>query len=297
MRWCMNIVGSGAIGGLCAAGAQHANLPYRAIVREHSNKLRFVEGLDGTITHLDYAEHDIAKLGEHDVLILPLKAFQIGDALQQWQKRINKATPVILFHNGMGGTELATTWLPDNPVFLATTSHGALKLNADTVKHTGMGSTMLGMAFSHPLAKKLQPVVTALMEACIGPVTWREDMQTALWQKLLINCAINPLTALENVKNGALANPQYRATLQLVCQEVCLTAQACGVQLDEENALEQVLAVVRNTAENYSSMHQDIAHHRPSEIDAINGYVVQQAQKKGIDVPVNTRLFLAIKAL
>jgi 2-dehydropantoate 2-reductase len=122
-------------------------------------------------------------------------------------------------------------------------------------------------------------------------------MHSALWQKLLINCAINPLTALANVKNGELAQASYRPTLQAICEEVCLTAQACGIFIDANSALEQVLNVIENTAENYSSMHQDIAHKRPTEIDAINGYVVKQAQKKGIDVPVNTQMLLAIKAL
>lgn len=297
MSWRINILGSGAIGGLCAAGAQSAKLPYRCITRDRRPPLKFVEDLDGQITTLSPLPYDDEILDNNDLLIIPLKAFQLEKALQHWQRRISPDTTVVLLHNGMGGIELARDSIPDNPVLLATTSHGALKLNADTVKHTGLGSTMLGMAFHHSGANALRTHIQPLMEACIGPVIWRDDMHTALWQKLLINCAINPLTALANVKNGELAQLSYRPTLQAICDEVCLTAQACGILLDANSALEQVLTVIENTANNYSSMHQDITHKRPTEIDAINGYVVKQAQKKGIDVPVNTQMLLALKSL
>ena len=297
MSWRINILGSGAIGGLCSAGAHKAKLTYRCFARQGRNPLRYAESLDGQITTLDYASNDSYPLSDSDLLIMPLKAFQLEDALRQWQGKISLNTPVVLLHNGMGGVELARDIIPDNPVLLATTSHGALKLDADTVKHTGLGATMLGMAFHHPKALWLQNQLTPIMEACIGPVTWRDDMHNALWQKLLINCAINPLTALADVKNGELSHASYRPTLQAICEEVCLTAQACGIFIDAKSALEQVLNVIENTAENYSSMHQDITHKRPTEIDAINGYVVKQAQKKGIDVPVNTQMLLAIKAL
>ena len=147
MSWRINILGSGAIGGLCSAGAHKAKLTYRCFVRQGHNPLRYAEGLDGQITTLEYASNDSNPLGDNDLLIMPLKAFQLEDALRQWQGKISLNTPVVLLHNGMGGVELARDIIPDNPVLLATTSHGALKLNADTVKHTGLGSTMLGMAF------------------------------------------------------------------------------------------------------------------------------------------------------
>ncbi len=293
----INILGSGAIGGLCAAGAQKSNLPYCCSTRDQRPPLKYVEDMGGQITTLTPLPCNDEKLDNNDLLIVPLKAFQLEHALRHWQSRISPDTAVVLLHNGMGGIELARDSIPHNPVLLATTSHGALKLKADTVKHTGMGSTMLGMAFHHESATVLRTQIQPLMEACIGPVIWRDDMHTALWQKLLINCAINPLTALADVKNGELAHISYRPTLQAICEEVCLTAQACGIFMDADSALEQVLTVIENTANNYSSMHQDIAHKRPTEIDAINGYVVKQAQKKGIDVPVNTQMLLAIKAL
>jgi len=136
-----------------------------------------------------------------------------------------------------------------------------------------------------------------MMNRCIGPVTWRDDIETALWQKLAVNCAINPLTALNNIPNGGLLAAHYVETITAVCEEVCAVARVCKIELEVNTITEQVFNVIERTAENFSSMHQDVINKRTTEIEGINGYIVNQAKKKGIDVPTNTLLYKAIKAL
>ncbi|NVK55138.1 MAG: 2-dehydropantoate 2-reductase [Alteromonadaceae bacterium] len=296
MTTMITIVGSGAIGGLCAAGAQQASAPYRLLARSGSTALQSVKLQDGHRIRLKtVTDNPTVTLTANDVLILPLKVFQLSAAMTYWQPLLSTQTPVILLHNGMGGMELANQFLPDNPVYLATTSHGALKTAPTEVRHTGKGQTMLGLSPCHRGSAKLNTHITTIMECCIGPVTWREDILFALWQKLAINCAINPLTAMHDIRNGELIDAAHRTTIEAIIKEVCNVAIACGVELDFSSMLAQVFDVINLTADNYSSMHQDVTHHRPTEIDAITGYIIAQAKKKGIDVPINTLLYNTIK--
>ncbi|MDC8831646.1 ketopantoate reductase family protein [Alteromonas gilva] len=297
----VNILGSGAIGGLCAAGAQQAGVSYRLLPRASSALLQTVV-LQNSPSHdsrsvslQPLADSAPAAFTADDILILPLKVFQLKAAIAYWQPKLTTDTPIILLHNGMGGMELAAEYLPLNPVYLATTSHGAFKTTATTVQHTGVGKTMLGLSPLHSASASLNTHIGQLLHHCIGPVTWRDDILLALWQKLAINCAINPLTAQHNVRNGALSSAVFRPTIEAVVNEVCEVAVACGIELRYSVVLAQVFEVIQLTATNYSSMHQDVAHQRPTEIDAITGYIIAQANKKGIDVTTNTLLYNAIK--
>ena len=293
----VNILGSGAIGGLCAAGAQLSATPFRLWPRPGSAMLTTVELINGELLNLAPESARDKPLTATDLLIMPLKVTQLKDALKAWRYSLPSESPVVLLHNGMGGMELAEKYLPDNPVFLATTSHGAFKTSTTSIRHTGKGETMLGSSPRHPTQMPFNTHIAEIMNRCIGPVTWRDDIETALWQKLAVNCAINPLTALNNIPNGELRATQYLATITTVCEEVCAVAGACKVDLNLTALTELVFNVIERTAENFSSMHQDVRHKRTTEIEGINGYIVKRAKKKGIDVPINTLLYNAVKNL
>ena len=297
MTMTVNILGSGAIGGLCAVGAQLSATPYRLWSRPGSTTLNHVELLNGESVSLEPLDCADKALTASDLLIVPLKVTQLKEALKTWRHKLLPDTPVVLLHNGMGGMELAAKYLPDNPVFLATTSHGALKTSATRIRHTGKGETMLGSSPCHTTSTLLNTHIAEMMNRCIGPVTWRDDIETALWQKLAVNCAINPLTALNNIPNGGLLAAQYADTIIGVCEEVCAVARACKIALEKNTITALVFNVIERTAENFSSMHQDVIHGRTTEIEGINGYIVKQAKKKGIEVPINTLLYKAVKAL
>jgi len=293
----VNILGSGAIGGLCAAGAQLSATPYRLWPRPGSTTLNHVELLNAESVSLEPLDCADKALTASDLLIVPLKVTQLKEALKTWRHKLLPDTPVVLLHNGMGGMELAAKYLPHNPVFLATTSHGALKTSATSIRHTGKGETMLGSSPCHTTSTPLNTQIAEMMNRCIGPVTWRDDIETALWQKLAVNCAINPLTALNHIPNGGLRAAQYAKTITGICEEVCAVARACKIALEVNTIITLVFNVIERTAENFSSMHQDVIHGRTTEIEGINGYIVKQAKKKGIDVPINTLLYKAVKAL
>ncbi len=142
----------------------------------------------------------------------------------------------------------------------------------------------------------------ATLDNALPPVQYQSNILRALWTKLSVNAVINPinpLTALHNIQNKHIAKPEFEQSRIAICDEFTQVANAYGLDFDALSVHENVLsvAVAKATGENYSSMHQDVAHGRQTEINAINGYIVDMATKKGIPVPENTLLVERVKAL
>lgn len=299
----VHIVGGGAIGSLLAAGAQKHGVTYRQYPRTIESCPSIAYWVHGEEITLNKPYMTPSVLNTEDVLVIPLKVYQLSKALHYWQPYLANKPTVVLLHNGMGGAEVACELLgSDYPLLLATTSHGALKRQTSestvNVEYTGKGATQIGLhsSFSIGLTDKLQNAI-ALLTKVLPPVDYCENMEEALWAKLSINAVINPLTALHNMQNKGILNSVYDEQRQAICAEFVATANAYGFNFNEQLVQERVETVARATGENYSSMHQDIVNQRKSEIDAINGYIVKKAKAKGIAVPMNASLWAQINNL
>ena len=124
------------------------------------------------------------------------------------------------------------------------------------------------------------------------------DPNALLWGKLVINAAINPLTALLRVQNGELLErPAARELLAEVAKEAASIATRQGISLPYPDPVLAVEEVARNTAANYSSMLQDVMRGTVTEIEAINGAIVRVGEHMGVPTPVNRLLWGLVKSL
>jgi 2-dehydropantoate 2-reductase len=160
--------------------------------------------------------------------------------------------------------------------------------------HTGAGNTQLG-AFNQ--AGKRCKFLTDVLAHALPEVSWNDIITHALWNKLAINCAINPLSAIHQVKNGQLADSRFQQTLEQITAEVAMVMQAEGIDIQTGKLLQLVYTVIEATAANQSSMQQDIAHQRRSEIDYITGYLCRCAEQHQLAVPANLALYKQIKQI
>jgi 2-dehydropantoate 2-reductase len=176
-------------------------------------------------------------------------------------------------------------------VALGVTTAGATLLGPGQVRLVGEALVTLSV---HP---RLPPLADALRAAGFIIETV-PDPTALLWGKLVINAAINPLTALLGVLNGELLErPSARLLVQSIAREAAAVAEASGILLPYPDPVAAVEAVARRTATNRSSMLQDIQRRAPTEIDAICGAIVQVGEQVGVPTPVNQTLFYLIKAL
>lgn len=286
------IVGQGAIGSLLAGICQQQQLDYAVLPRSGVCQPVRLTRLDGCQLEFNPAPVSPGQFQGDELLLLPLKAFQIIPAVEQLKPYLTKQT-LVLLNNGMGVMEQVQKLLPDSPLVAGISKKAAYK-KATQVLETGTGTTELGWVF-RPASHNVQATERQL-KALLAPCLWHQDLQPALWQKLAINAVINPLTALNNIKNGELAQPEYQQQIRQLCAETAALMQRKNIS-GWQHIDAVVEGVINNTADNYSSMHQDIAHHRATEIDYINGYLVQQGQEAGLEMAAHQNLWLRVKAL
>ncbi len=112
-----------------------------------------------------------------------------------------------------------------------------------------------------------------------------------------MNACINPLTGLLRVKNGRLRGSGLLAGLvREIVEEGLQVATAEGVRLSPEEVLQWVWSIVDATADNESSMLQDLERGRRTEIDSINGAIVERGRGRGVACRVNSLLTLLVRA-
>ncbi|WP_319535320.1 2-dehydropantoate 2-reductase [uncultured Vibrio sp.] len=289
----MNIVilGPGAIGSLWATKLKQAG--HNVSLWSRSSETQLTLQLDDTAVDT-FANHHLLDVQNADLIVVTVKAWQVGEAIRPLLPHISPDTIVMLMHNGMGTAQNVAALLPNNPIVLATTTHGAYKPNKQHVSHTGHGITQLGgFNGSGEQCQFLQEV----MHHALPEVRWNPNIHAALWTKLAINCAINPLTAIHQCKNGALAQQKFQDTLRNITHELVEVMNKEGLDTEFDNLFEIIMQVVHATAENFSSMRQDVYHQRRTEIDFITGYLLQAAKRHHIETPENLNLYLRIKQI
>ncbi len=294
------ILGNGAIGTLWAAKFIKASIPCvlldrRLSAEEHCIKKQtlFLTEANGQKTQLPVEQHAIAKPLSIDKLLICTKSYQSEAALKSIAPFLTSNANVVLLQNGMGQHEQAEILLPTKTVIAASTTDGAMLESKLKVSHTGIGTSLFGSYNSRDQINK--DIRGELSQ--IG-MLHQPDIQQVLWNKLTINCVINPLTAIFNCKNGELvSNHKYSDALISLSQEVDLITDALGFGMQATNTLDNVKKVAKATANNYSSMHQDIKHQRKTEIDFINGYLQRQADIHGIALSINPGIITRIKSL
>jgi 2-dehydropantoate 2-reductase len=126
-----------------------------------------------------------------------------------------------------------------------------------------------------------------------------EEIQDYIWYKLLINTPINAIAAITRLKNGELAeNEEVRRLMRIVADEALAVAKAENIRiLMKEHPVEICVSALSAASENKASMLQDVEAKRLTEIDAINGAIVERGEKMGIPTPVNRTLTGLVKVI
>ncbi|HZG56713.1 2-dehydropantoate 2-reductase [Paenibacillus sp.] len=205
---------------------------------------------------------------------------------------------LVCFQNGLGHLErLAAAGVPPERTYVAVTTEAARREAANVVTHTGAGTTRLGSADRSAPLDALRPLAERLAAAGFA-VAVEPDIARFVWRKLLVNAAINPLTALFGVRNGELAaSKPYRRIMRAVLGEALAVAEAAGLEPEPEaDAWRQVLDVCARTAANDSSMLQDVRAGRETEIESITGALLREAAARGVPAPVNEAVYRLVKA-
>jgi 2-dehydropantoate 2-reductase len=219
-----------------------------------------------------------------------VKSWQTERAARQLVGCLTHDGIALTLQNGLGNYETLQRLLGPKRAALGTTTSGANMLAPGIVRPGGEGVTSLEDLPRLTIFRELFSLAGFVVQTVSDPIE-------LLWGKLVINAAINPLTALLRVPNGDLLHkPTTRSLMSAAVREAAAVADAQRIQLPYPDPVAAAESVATKTASNLSSMLQDILRGSPTEIDAISGAVVRAAETAGLPVPVNRTLWELVKS-
>ena len=294
------IIGAGAMGslfgGLLSPVAQ-VNLvdPWQ----EHVDAIRrdglcLVEGAEDKILQLS-ATSDPADVSSADLAIIFLKSHQTEWGAQIARRVLRPDGLALTLQNGLGNRDVLARVLGESRAWQGVTAHGATLLGPGRVRHAGLGPTHLE---TRPdIAARAEQVAALFQQAGIE-THLSPDLDSLIWGKLVINVGINALTAILRVPNGVLGQTKpARVLMDQAVEEAMQVVRAKGIQLPYDDPFKKVHDVCAATAGNRSSMLQDALRGSRTEIDVINGAIVREAARLGLQAPVNQVLAGLVRAI
>jgi len=241
------------------------------------------------------ATPDVTSVGKADLVIFFVKTYDIKEAVSDALVLEKEDTIFLTLQNGLGNEEAICDQVDPKKVVLGITGHGATLLEPGHIRHAGWGKTFIGER-DHRITDRALRIAQMFCEAGIDTEV-SSNIHDQVWGKLIVNVGINALTALTGFKNGQLLDyPETASLMQKLVSEAAEVARRKAIQV-EEDPFEKVKKVAEATRENRSSMGQDFDHRQKTEIDAINGAVVKEAQLLGIPVPFNQAVTDLVKAI
>ena len=241
------------------------------------------------------ATSDVTSVGKADLVIFFVKTYDIEVAVSDALVLEKEDTIFLTLQNGLGNEEALCRKIDRTKVMLGVTGHGATLAGLGHIRHAGWGKTLIG-ELDHRITDRTSRIAQTFCEAGIETEV-SLNIHDHVWRKLLANVGINALTALTGFKNGQLLDyPETVRLMEKLVMEASEVARRKGVHL-EGDPIEKVRKVIEATQENRSSMGQDFDHRQKTEIDAINGAVVREAQRLGIPAPFNQAVTELVKAI
>ena len=306
----MVVAGAGALGSVFGGLLARAGFPVVLVGRaEHMatvarDGLR-IEGLFGTHTvrGITTLTDPAALEGAVGTVLLTVKSYDTAAMVRAVAPRLAPDGFVVSLQNGLGNVECAADVLGAARVIAARGIFGAELLAPGRVRVTVIAAPVLvGSPDPQDATRARLAAAWARRFADAGiPSDATDNLPGELWAKVFYNAALNPLGALLGVPYGYLPDDRdARAIMDRVIDEAFAVARASDVRLRWRDAeayrTDFYGALVPSTAAHRSSMLQDLERGRPTEIDAINGWVARIGAELGVPVPVNTTLTHVIRA-
>lgn len=296
------IIGAGAMG--CLYGA-YLSRNHEVIMLDSFDKQVEAINQNGiTVLEEDGREENFKNVkacisGEYkeaaDLVVVFVKSTFTEDALRDNKKLFSDKTLVMTLQNGAGNDRKIAKYVNKKNIIIGTSKHNSVNLGGGKVRHSGSGETTIGSNLENNTnLDKIQ----AILEESGFKVEKTNDIQRVIWSKLFVNLSINTFTAITRAPIGSMIENKYAWDFaeKMICEAVDV-AEADGTHFSYREVLNMVHHVCEDAGKGYSSMSQDVMNCRLTEIDAINGAIVEQAKLYNVKVHYNSLIVDLIHAI
>ena len=286
------ILGAGAIGSLYGAKLSKSNEVTLVARKKHvaeinKNGLK-ITGVEDKTYKLK-AVSKINKIEENTLIILSTKVYDSEKALKPIKNSLRKDTIILCLQNGYGAEEVAKKIVGKKcAVIRGVSSVGVSYTKPGSIKMNHLGYSVIEESSQ-------SKIIAKNFDDCGLKGTVSKNIKKEIWKKLIVNCLLNPVTAILKIKNNELTSTKLKPLMQLIGEECIKVAKKEGITFPKK-IINDILKFII-TSDNLSSMYQDLFKGKKTEIDYLNGAVVRLGKKYNVKTPVNESLVGMIKFL
>lgn len=233
--------------------------------------------------------------GPADLLLVFTKTFQTDAALAGVKQAIGPQTRLLSLQNGLGNDRRLAAHAGRDRVLVGASTLPADLVGPGRVRSHGDGGSKLYPAFPEGDPAFAQKVADLLSAGGL-PAALDPEIHAAIWSKAIFNAAMNPLCALTLRTPGFLgAHEESRAMIRTAVEEGVAAAHASGIAIPAQPIHDLTQVSMTDHADHEASMLQDVKAGRRTEVDAINGAIVEAARAAGLEAPVTETLWRLVK--
>jgi len=297
------VFGTGGVGGYFGGRLAQAGEDVTFIARgEHlraikASGLRVDSSGGDFVVYPAKAADNVNEVGETDLVILGVKAWQVPEAARAIKPVVGPKTTVVPMQNGVDAVPQLVDELGHDSVIGGLCRIVSFVVAPGHIRHAGFTPSIIIGELDDKRSDRITRVEEVFRHAGLD-ITIAADIQVALWTKFLFIASFSGVGAVANAPAGVLrSDPKWRNQMLSAMQEIYALAHTRGVKLPPDS-VDKVMAAVDGLPEDAtSSMHRDIAAGKPSELDSQSGAVVRMAREAGVEVPTHTLIHETLKPI
>lgn len=232
-----------------------------------------------------------------DLLIFAVKSTQLADAIKDARRHVGKDTIIMSLLNGITSEKIiAETYGRDKLLYALSNGIDATR-DGNRVRFSTYGVILFGEKSNAVHSQRVKAVASLFQRAGI-PYEIPEDMIRALWFKFMVNVGINQTSAVTRATYGTFQKSETARKLMVsAMHEVVLIAEKAGIRLSDDDIQKQLKIIAQLNPDGKTSMLQDIASGRKTEVDMFSGMVCRLGERYGVPTPINKALYRIIKTI
>ena len=301
----ITIFGTGGVGGYFGGRLAQAGEDVTFIARgEHlraieSNGLRVDSSSGDFVVYPAQATDnvaEVAEVGETDLIVLGVKAWQVPDAARAIRPVVGPNTTVVPLQNGVEAVPQLVAELGSDNVIGGLCRIVSYVVAPGHIRHAGFTPTIIIGELDNRHSERIETIAQVFRHAGLD-ATIAPDIQVALWTKFLFIASFSGVGAMADAPAGVIrSDPKWRAQIQSAMEEIYALAHARGVKLPPDSVAKVMAAVDALPEDATSSMQRDIAAGKPSELESQNGAVVRMAHEARLDIPTHTLIYETLRS-
>lgn len=295
------IYGTGGVGGYVGGRLAQAGADVHLIARgDHLDALRR-DGLRVRSVHGDFdvdvpATDDPGEIGPCDFVLFTVKSFDTTDAARELQPLLGENTAVISLQNGVDNEEKLAAEIGQEHVMGGVAYIFSTIAEPGVIAHTGGPASFTMGELDGRRSTRAERLLEWCERADGMSATLSEGIQTDLWKKAAFICAQAGMTAAVRLPVGEIrSNRESWEMYRRLVEEVCRVGRATGTELPDETVSEWMEFADDLDGESYSSLHYDMTHGKPMELEALHGTVVRRGRENDVAVPMNEAIYAILR--